>query len=164
MNRLGKYGGVSYLLLLIVVLPLAVWRLSLARTFDRWQEIRRSERTIATLSADSSAIETIRFRFDTTELIAGGGLLDRMNRRANGRHVSVVRYTPYLTESGDGLVLRTAEVVLTGDFAHMVRALDGIEQEIPSCKVISTTFQTIKKRKERRLQVTLLIQQLTEMP
>ena len=75
MNRLGKYGGVSYLLLLIVVLPLAVWRLSLARTFDRWQEIRRSERTIATLSADSSAIETIRFRFDTTELIAGGGLL-----------------------------------------------------------------------------------------
>mgnify|MGYP005773538931 CR=1 FL=1 len=164
MNRLGKYGGVSYLLLLIVVLPLAVWRLSLARTFDRWQEIRRSERTIATLSADSSAIETIRFRFDTTELIAGGGLLDRINRYTTGMGVSVVRYTPYLTRSDEEFALRTAEVILSGRFVSLVRTLDRIEREIPSCKVVSTAFQTVKRRQEKRLQLILLVQQLTETP
>ena len=46
MNRIGKYEGVVRLVLLLVVLPAAVYRLSLGRTVALWGEVRSSRRRI----------------------------------------------------------------------------------------------------------------------
>ena len=55
MNRIGKYEGVVRLVLLLVVLPAAVYRLSLGRTVALWGEVRRTERTLA--ETDSASIQ-----------------------------------------------------------------------------------------------------------
>ena len=47
MNRIGKYEGVVRLVLLLVVLPAAVYRLSLGRTVALWGDVCRAERTLA---------------------------------------------------------------------------------------------------------------------
>ncbi|MFQ9503331.1 MAG: hypothetical protein ACLR1G_04445 [Alistipes indistinctus] len=56
MNRIGKYEGVVRLVLLLVVLPAAVYRLSLGRTVALWGEVRRTERTLA--EAESASCTT----------------------------------------------------------------------------------------------------------
>ena len=162
MKRLGKYEGLTYLTLLVIILPLVVWRLSLARTVERWGDIRRGKREIAAFAADSTGARPAAAALDTVELIAGGALLERIGRDAAGSGVAVVRYTPYLTRSGEGFALRTAEVVLAGSFAPLVRVIDRIERELPSCKIASATFRTVKKRQQPHLQLTLLVRQLTE--
>ena len=55
MNRIGKYEGVVRLVLLLVVLPAAVYRLSLGRTVALWGEVCRAERTLA--ETDSASIQ-----------------------------------------------------------------------------------------------------------
>ena len=47
MKRLGRYEGIARLALLLVILPVAVYRLSLSRTLALWSEVREGERTIA---------------------------------------------------------------------------------------------------------------------
>ena len=42
MNRIGKYEGVVRLVLLLVVLPAVVYRLSLGHTVALWGEVRRT--------------------------------------------------------------------------------------------------------------------------
>ena len=40
MKRLGRYEGIARLALLLVILPVAVYRLSLSRTLALWSEVR----------------------------------------------------------------------------------------------------------------------------
>ena len=80
MNRIGKYEGVVRLVLLLVVLPAAVYRLSLGRTVALWGEVRRTERTLAETDSASIQPDASVVMLDTVELIAGGGLLDLLER------------------------------------------------------------------------------------
>lgn len=116
MNRIGKYEGVVRLVLLLVVLPAAVYRLSLGRTVALWGEVRRTERTLAETDSASIQPDASVVMLDTVELIAGGGLLDLLERLDPDSSVRIVSYTPYLTRKGDDFTLRTAEIVLSGGF------------------------------------------------
>ena len=97
MNRIGKYEGVVRLVLLLVVLPAAVYRLSLGRTVALWGEVRRTERTLAETDSASIQPDASVVMLDTVELIAGGGLLDLLERLDPDSSVRIVSYTPYLT-------------------------------------------------------------------
>ena len=112
MNRIGKYEGVVRLVLLLVVLPAAVYRLSLGRTVALWGEVCRAERTIAEAEAAPVQPDTPAAMLDTVELIAGGGLLELLERLGPDSSAEVVSYTPYRTREGDDFTLRTAEIVL----------------------------------------------------
>lgn len=168
MNRLGKYEGVVRLVLLLAVLPVAVYQLSLRHTVGLWSEVCRSERLIAESPADSvslSATGTVHsIVLDTTDRIAGGGLLDSLGRFLADGEVAVVRYTPYLTRDGDDFALRTAEIVLSGGFAPLIRTLDRLERSLPGCRFLSTEFRTVRRGRQTSLQMTLAVQQLTEKP
>ena len=74
MNRIGKYEGVVRLVLLLVVLPAVVYRLSLGRTVALWGEVCRVERTIAETDSASIQPDTPAAMLDTVELIAGGSI------------------------------------------------------------------------------------------
>ena len=108
MNRIGKYEGVVRLVLLLVVLPAAVYRLSLGRTVALWGEVRRTERTLAEAEAAPVQPDASVAMLDTVELIAGGGLLDLLERFDPDSSVRIVSYTPYLTRKGDDFTLRSA--------------------------------------------------------
>lgn len=168
MKRLGKYEGVVRLVLLLVVLPLAVYRLSLRHTVGLWSEVCRSERLIAESPADSlsssAAGSDHSIAPDTADRIAGGGLLDSLGRFLADREATVVRYTPYLTRDGDDFALRTAEIVLSGAFAPLIRTLDRLERSLPDGRFLSTEFRTIRRGRQTSLQMTIVIQQLTDKP
>ena len=162
MKRLGRYEGIARLALLLVILPAAVYRLSLSRTLALWSEVREGERTIA--EADLMQSATTPAALDTVELIAGGGLLDSLGRLAADAEVEVVRYSPYRTREGDDFALRTAEIVLSGGFAPLIRTLDRLERRLPACRFLSTEFKTVRRGRQSSLQLTILVQQLTDKP
>ena len=158
MNRIGKYEGVVRLVLLLVVLPAVVYRLSLGRTVALWGEVRRTERTLAEAEAapvqpDASVV-----------MLAGGGLLDLLERLDPDSSVRIVSYTPYLTRKGDDFTLRTAEIVLSGDFVPLLRTLDATERELSGCRLLSSGFKTVRRGRQTSLQLTLVVQQLTDKP
>ncbi|MGN0043805.1 hypothetical protein [Alistipes indistinctus] len=164
MNRIGRYEGVVRLVLLLVVLPAVVYRLSLGRTIALWGEVRRAERTLA--EADSAPIQpdTPAAMLDTVELIAGGGLLELLERLGPDSSAEVVSYTPYRTREGDDFTLRTAEIVLSGDFVPLLRTLDAAERELSGCRLLSSEFKTVRRGRQTSLQLTLVVQQLTDKP
>lgn len=164
MKRLGRYEGIARLALLLVILPAAVYRLSLSRTLALWSEVREGERTIAEAKADPTQSAATPAALDTVELIAGGGLLDSLGRLAADAEVEVVRYSPYRTREGDDFALRTAEIVLSGAFAPLIRTLDRLERHLPACRFLSTEFKTVRRGRQSSLQLTILVQQLTDKP
>ena len=164
MKWLGKYEGVARLALLLVVLPAAVYRLSLGRTVALWGEVYRAERTIAEAEAAPVQPDAAVVMLDTVELIAGGGLLELLERLDPDSSVRIVSYTPYLTRKGDDFTLRTAEIVLSGGFAPLLRTLDATERELSGCRLLSSEFKTIRRGRQTSLLLTLVVQQLTDKP
>lgn len=164
MNRIGKYEGVVRLALLLVVLPAVVYRLSLGRTVALWGEVRRAERTLAESATTPVQPATPVAMLDTVELIAGGGLLELLERFDPDSSVRIVSYTPYLTRKGDDFTLRTAEIVLSGGFAPLLRTLDATERELSGCRLLSSEFKTIRRGRQTSLLLTLVVQQLTDKP
>ena len=162
MNRIGRYEGVVRLVLLLVVLPAAVYRLSLGRTVALWGEVCRAERTIAEAETASIQPDTPAAMLDTVELIAGGNLLDLLERLVPDSSVRVVSYTPYLTREGDDFTLRTAEIVLSGGFVPLLQTLGAAERELSGCRLVSSGFKTLRRGRRTSLQLTLVIQQLTD--
>ena len=159
MNRIGKYEGVVRLVLLLVVLPAAVYRLSLGRTVALWSEVCRAERTLAEAESAPVQPDTPAAMLDTVELIAGGGLLDLLERHDPDSSVRIVSYTPYLTRKGDDFTLRTAEIVLSGGFVPLLRTLDAA-----GCRLLSSEFKTLRRGRQTSLLLTLVVQQLTDKP
>lgn len=162
MNRIGRYEGVVRLLLLLVVLPAAVYRLSLGRTVVLWGEVRKAERTLAEAESAPVQPDTPADMLDTVELIAGGGLLELLERLDPDSSVRIVSYTPYLTREGGDFTLRTAEIVLSGGFVPLLRTLNAAERELSGCRLLSSGFKTLRRERQTSLQLTLVIQQLTD--
>lgn len=164
MNRIGRYEGVVRLVLLLVVLPVVVYRLSLERTVALWGEVRRAERTLAEAEAAPVQSDTPAAMLDTVELIAGGGLLELLERLDSDSSAEVVSYTPYRTREGDDFTLRTAEIVLSGGFVPLLRTLDAAERELSGCRLLSSGFKTVRRGRQTSLQLTLVVQQRTDKP
>ena len=164
MKWLGKYEGVARLALLLVVLPAVVYRLSLERTVALWGEVRRAERTLEEAEAAPVQPDTPAALLDTVELIAGGGLLELLERLGPDSSAEVVSYTPYRTREGDDFTLRTAEIVLSGGFVPLLRTLDATERELSGCRLLSSGFKTVRRGRQTSLQLTLVVQQLTDKP
>lgn len=104
MKKLGKYEGIVRLFLLLIVLPIAEYQLSLrARSAcgSRYGRSRAGGCRIAYGQRITLRAGTVHSIVpDTTDRIAGGGLLDSLGRfQADGK-IAVVRYTPYLTRDG----------------------------------------------------------------
>ena len=164
MKWLGKYEGVARLALLLVVLPAAVYRLSLGRTGALWSEVCRTERTLAEAEATPVQPDASAAMLDTVELIAGGGLLELLERLDPDSSVRIVSYTPYLTRKGDDFTLRTAEIVLSGGFVPLLWTLDAAERELSGCRLLSSGFKTVRRGRQTSLLLTLVVQQLTDKP
>ena len=164
MNRIGKYEGVVRLVLLLVELPAAESRFSLGPTDALWGEVRRTERMLAEAEAAPVQPDASVVMLDTVELIAGGGLLELLERLDPDSSVRIVSYTPYLTRKGDDFTLCTAEIVLSGGFAPLLRTLDATERELSGCRLLSSEFKTIRRGRQTSLLLTLVVQQLTDKP
>ena len=118
-----------------------------------------AEAEAAPVQPDASVV-----MLDTVELIAGGGLLELLERLDPDSSVRIVSYTPYLTRKGDDFTLCTAEIVLSGGFVPLLRILDATERELSGCRLLSSGFKTVRRGRQTSLLLTLVVQQLTDKP
>lgn len=168
MNAWAKYKGLTYLLLLLVVLPWAAWSLALKDTASKWRAYGKERRELAVLretAASESGHVAAGAVLQTGEIIASGQFLRLISETADANRVAVERYTPYLTENGDGIEIMTGEITVSGDYISLVRVIDHIEWKIGACKLVSADFRSAKDRRSGRIKLTatLLVQQMTEI-
>lgn len=165
MTGLKKYKGLIYLLLLVIVVPLLVWRLALGSTAKMWRGYNRNTTRIETLRAEQQAgAVPITLQLWEKEQIASGLLLESILPLAEANGAQIQKYTPYMSQSANGLALYTAEVTLTGRYSGMVRMIQEIETGASACRLVSANFKAVKQRNrpDPQLTLTLIIQQLRE--
>ena len=161
------YKGLTYLALLLVVAPLTAWRLALSGTWHTWRQGRSEARQLSELPAlqtphDELSSVRARMALDTVEYIRSGLIIERLLPEASKYGVSVVRYSPFATEQEGEMSLRTAEMTLSGSFHGIVRVIDRLERDIPSCRIASVNFRTIRRNnKPAQLVAQLIIRQIT---
>ena len=163
MKRLGKYEGLTYLALLVIILPLVVWRLSLARTAGRWSEVRRNEQRIESLARESRS-ESLPEDLQTQapDLLSGGAVLDSLGAVLSDTGVQVVRYMPYRIGQGGTFTVQAAEIVLSGRYCDLIRVTDCLECRFPGCRLVSAGFKTVRRKRQEHLQLTLVVDQLID--
>ncbi len=161
MSVLGKYRGLAYLVALLVLLPLLAWRLALADTASQWRMARRMEWLLPEMREQAASPVASAAAVSATEQIRDGELLGEI--LCGPGCCEVVKYTPYLSGSTDGLTLHTAEVVLNTDYASLVRIVDNVECNMPQVRLRSVTLRAVTPRGSRQVQLyaLLVIQQIT---
>ena len=77
--------------------------------------------------------------------------------------VRVDGYVPYLTDRRNDIVLKSAEIVLQGNFVPLLKTIHALEREIPQVSLRSVRFlsKTEPQKKGKKLQVHLIVQQIS---
>ncbi|MCL2562123.1 MAG: hypothetical protein FWE10_07405 [Rikenellaceae bacterium] len=161
-----KYKGLLMLAGLLIVVPYLVYRVAIADTVRMNREMKRTERQITRLQNQSRTERAAEGAvLQTVSDIQSGDLLPRIMDCDAGARCVVVKYTPCITESRDGLAVHTAELVLSGTYADLLRLIERIETDIGSCRLVSATFRSIvqRQRRQTQLHVTLILQQIIKL-
>lgn len=165
MSAWEKYRGLAYLAGLLVVVPWLVYSFAIAGTVRLGRELKRTEKEIALLESGRSVDtggEAIVARGASG--LQDGGVISRMMDCEAGGRCAVVRYTPYITETREGLSVHTAELTLSGGYADLLRLVERVETQAGGGRLVSAMFRSVRQRQRRQtqLQVTLILQQITE--
>ncbi len=136
----------AYLAALVVVVPWLGWSLAIGKTVRMARGTRKAERECAELRGRTvdRAVEKGEPRLQNGSIIA----------KISGGGCTVLKYTPYITESRDGLTVHTAEFVLGGTYKNLVRLVERAEKE---ARLMSVVFAGVKGE----LQATLILQEIT---
>lgn len=159
---MSMYKGLLYIAGLLVAVPWLVYNLAIADTVKLDRELKRVRREIAQLQGHRSDVPAM-----VAEIASGldnGELIPHIMDCDAGCRCAVVKYTPYVTESRDGFAVHTAELVLSGGYADLVRLVERAETETSGSRLVSAAFRSIRQRqrKQTQLQVTLILQQITK--
>ncbi len=106
-----------YLAGLIVAAPWLVYNVAISDTVKLDRELKRAKGEIAQLQGqkrDAPAMVV-----ETVSGLDNGELIPRIMDCDAGGRCAVVKYTPYITESRDGLAVHTAELVLSGTYTDL---------------------------------------------
>ena len=159
--RYGKIG----LAALLFGLPLAVWFGGWRKPVALWRSYRQNEAVLRELrQCRETSGDTLAVRLKKEALLRDGRLLERVRQWGEGRGVTVLGYTPWLSGEERGWKLYTAEFTLAGGFLPMLEVLAALEREGEALRPVAARFRlhTDVRRREKQLQLTLWIQQITE--
>lgn len=157
--RYGKIG----LAALFFGLPLAVWFGGWRQLVSLWQTGKRNGVELQKLRQcrDTSG-DTLSVRLKKGALLRDGRLLERVRQWGEVRGVTVLSYTPWLSGEDRGWKLYTAELTLAGGFLSMLEVLAVLEREGMGPVAARFRLHTDVRNREKQLQLTLWIQQITE--
>lgn len=166
MTYLGKYKGLASLALLLVVLPLAAWKLAVADTVRMHRESRRMEKAIE-LAGDGEGQggKSGSGVIATTDMIQSPLLMETMGLIAANNGAKVTGYTHYTNQNDNGLLWQTAEIELTGTYRAIVKAVYEIESDIAPSKLASLAIRMVRDPYNRKgkLVAILYIEQLRQI-
>lgn len=160
MNSFGKYKGIAYLALLLIVLPLAVWSFALKGTVAKHREYRNESRKLETMRSQPATLRVTdagEVHGAAPDLISGGKFLEETAPCVEKNRLAIEKYTPYVSHRGEGIAVLTAGVEVSGDFVSIVRLVDFIEKEIKPCRLVSLDFRSTKERRTGKVKLTAVM-------
>ena len=155
-----KYGGLVRLAILLIIVPVA-WHLSISRTVDQWRKYRIGQSEIRLLEGmDNISGAMIELHND---LLNSGDILKALYPEIEANGLNVDLYVPYLTQTQGSTTLRSAEIVLRGEFISLLKIIRFLENDIPQVSLRSIEFASSNnpREKEKQLRATLIVQQIT---
>ena len=85
--------------------------------------------------------DTLAVRLKKEALLRDGRLLERVRQWGEGRGVTVLGYTPWLSGEERGWKLYTAEFTLAGGFLPMLEVLAALEREGEAMRPVAARFR-----------------------
>ena len=164
MKGLTKYKGLVWLAVVVVLVPLLVYRYAISDTVKQWRMTGKYRRQIEQLRATQSGSEKPQSVQTTdTEMILSGLAVAGLLPLIESENLRIEHFSPYVTSDNDGILLTTGQLSVQGKFTGIVKLLDRIEHEMPYCKIISVRFLSVKPRHRgsaKTLACTVYIQQI----
>lgn len=156
-----NYGGLLRLFALLVLLPLTAWTLGIAPTVARWREYRSERTEVRRLQMAQDTLGTSLGL--SRDLLDSGDLLKLAFPPLRSGNIQVELYVPYLTQTRGSLALRSAEIVLRGEYIPLLQTISALERDVPQVTLRSVAFTSADdlREKKRHLRVCLIVQQLT---
>lgn len=157
-----RYRGLV-LLVLLVLLPVVVWRFALRESVSTWRDVRSLSQELASTISSTSGRDLFETSFlATSEMILSGKLLDSL-RNCASTDIRVSGYIPVITQRETDMVLHTAQVTLTGPYHELLHVIHELEKKLPFCNLYSMEWriETLYRTQSKQLFLTLYIQQLT---
>ncbi len=164
MTWLAKYKGIAWLALVVMIVPLTVYRYAISGTVNQWrmtgkyrQEIEQL-RSTRSLSAKPQSVSTT-----DTEMILSGFMVAGLLPIIESEDMRIEHFSPCVTSDKDGIILTTGQLSVQGSFAAIVKLLWHIEHDMPYGKIISARYCTTKPRNRgstKTLTCTIYIQQI----
>jgi hypothetical protein len=165
MKTLIKYKGIAWLALIVVAIPLVVYRYAVSGTVEQLHLTRKYRRQIEQLRATQhQSAEFPSVGMIDTEMILSGLMVVELLSFIELERLNIENYTPYVTSNKDGIVLTTGQLSVEGAFTSIVKLLWQIEQQMPWCKIISVQYDSVRPRNRgstKKLICTIYIQQIT---
>lgn len=145
---------------LIIVLPLLAWNLGVSRNINQWRKYRVEQSEVKLLESMENVHNTSAKQHE--DLLSNGDLLKVFFPEIEKNGLNVDLYIPYTTETRGNTLLRSAEIVLRGEFKSLLAAIHTLEQEITQVSLRSVEFTTANNLRDRetQLRATLIVQQI----
>ena len=164
MRKYEKYKGLAYLAILLVVIPYLVWSMALSGTVRMWNSLQETTKRIALLESKTNdmGVELSAGTSQDTVSIFDWQLIEAIHPLTEKYNAKIVKFTPYISENIEVAALYTAELILEGNYAGLVRIIEHIENDITKSRLISVTFKTTRRdrSKPRELTTILILQQI----
>jgi len=158
-----RYEGLIRLLVLLLIVPMVVWKLGISRTVYQWRQYHTEQSQIELLGSMDKAPQTTTILY--RDLLNSGDLLKVISLDVEENDLSVDLYVPYLTEIRGTATLRSAQIVLRGSFFSLLKMIHALEHDIPQVSLRSVEFSSSNNLREKEIQLraTLFVQQMTHI-
>ena len=157
--------GFIRLFLLLIATPLIVWAMALRPTIAQWSAYRteRSQTRPTFERTATDSLTTPQIPKWHEDILDNGEWLREVSHHMESNGVRVDGYVPYLTDRRSDIVLKSAEIVLQGNFVPLLKTIHALEREIPQVSLRSVRFlsKTEPQKKGKKLQVHLIVQQIS---
>ena len=163
MKRPGKYQGIISLGALLILAPGLIYWFTWRKTLRLWQDCRHLQKQMTSMQTDSLSLSDSLFS-PRIPCMGEEFLLPRILPLTERFSCVVARYTPYMTRQEGNFSLHTDEFLLQGEYVGLLRVCEGIERQLPSCKIASLSYFLSfpnNRRQAPKLTLKLIIQYIT---
>ncbi len=159
-----KYKGILYLVLLVIVLPVAVYSFALRGTIVKWNRLAVVENTIDSLRSApiSSDTPSLQITIPNRDIISDGAIINIASQEMERSRVSVEKFTIYNIYDSENVKVVATEMELSGGYKSIVKVIDFIETNVSECRIASLEFRTKKRERQNvyYLSANILLQQV----
>ena len=165
-EKLSKYKGIVYLVVLLIILPVAIYMLALGKTLNIYIANNKASSEIEKLEAAKVTEKIPEVPVTSQDYISNGLILDYIKNNSTTQDGNIVidKFIPSKIDLGNGISVHTAQIVIYSDYISIVKTIDNLEKTANQCNLVSVNFKSETNRQTNnvKLKATIIIQQILE--